>query len=383
MQVVHAVPPGGNWKDVPLDVPGKRLETIRQSYAAGEGSRSTYYGRLRPDRPSYTINTYFSRPGNGCHIHYSQDRVISQREAARLQSFPDSFVFQGPQTAINTQIGNAVPPLLAYQIARTLGEPGCFIELFSGAGGMSLGFTWAGWHSTLASDIDASALSTHERNLHDRTILGDIRDQNIFDKIIEGAQAARAANPKLRFWVLGGPPCQGFSTAGKPRSMADERNHLVWHYKRVLDALQPEGFVFENVTGLLNIDGGRTFREVRAVLGSTVDVIGSMVLAAEEFGVPQRRSRVLLIGRRGVKVPPSPPQPLTIGRKGVELFSPLLPPVSAEEALCDLPALVQGQDGSHLSYAHEPSGPYQLLMRNRITPDEFVSRMRGGVTVIK
>src|SRR5690349_7613196 len=112
-----AIPPGGNWKNVPTSIPLKRLETIRQSYARGEGSRSTYYGRLRPEMPAYTVNTYFSRPGNGCHLHYDyeggQHRVISQREAARLQSFPDNFVFVGSKNSVSVQIGNAVPPLLA------------------------------------------------------------------------------------------------------------------------------------------------------------------------------------------------------------------------------------------------------------------------------
>ncbi|HGT4724846.1 TPA: DNA cytosine methyltransferase, partial [Escherichia coli] len=69
MMIVNSVPPGGNWKNIPLDVPSKRIEQIRDSYAQGKGSRSTYYGRLLPDMPAYTINTYFNRPGNGCHIH--------------------------------------------------------------------------------------------------------------------------------------------------------------------------------------------------------------------------------------------------------------------------------------------------------------------------
>src|SRR5229473_1299905 len=90
LMIVKHVPPGGNWKDVPQFVPSQRLAQIRVSYRNGEGSRSTYYGRLHPDAPSYTINTYISRPGNGCHIHYEQDRLISQREAERLQGLPDS-----------------------------------------------------------------------------------------------------------------------------------------------------------------------------------------------------------------------------------------------------------------------------------------------------
>src|SRR5271165_4143348 len=88
LEIAQAVPPGGNWKNIPQHIPSKRLEQIRESFAAGEGSRSTYYGRLHPNRPSYTVNTYFNRPGNGCHLHYdsdgTQDRVLSEREAARL-----------------------------------------------------------------------------------------------------------------------------------------------------------------------------------------------------------------------------------------------------------------------------------------------------------
>src|SRR5688572_12906421 len=82
LTIARAVPPGGNWKNIPESVPSQRLKQIRESFAAGEGSRSTYYGRLRPDAPSYTISTYISRPGNGCHIHYDynggQHRVLSQ-----------------------------------------------------------------------------------------------------------------------------------------------------------------------------------------------------------------------------------------------------------------------------------------------------------------
>src|SRR4051812_22748522 len=176
MKIVRHVKPGGNWKDVPRSIDCARLETIRASFARGEGSRSTYYGRLRPDAPSYTINTYLSRPGNGCHIHYEQDRVMSQREAARFQSFPDAFAFTGSKAAINRQIGNAVAPLLAYQVARQQGEPGVFVDLFAGAGGLSLGFKLAGWTPLIANDVDRPSLDTYVGNIHDAVIHGDIRD---------------------------------------------------------------------------------------------------------------------------------------------------------------------------------------------------------------
>ncbi|MDM6752198.1 DNA cytosine methyltransferase, partial [Escherichia coli] len=189
MMIVNSVPPGGNWKNIPLDVPSKRIEQIRDSYAQGKGSRSTYYGRLLPDMPAYTINTYFNRPGNGCHIHYEQDRVLSQREAARLQSFPDDFIFFGGQTAINTQIGNAVPPFLAFLIAKeiekAIGNTGYYIDLFSGAGGLGLGFKWAGWTPLLANDIEEKYLQTYSNNVHKEVLCGSISDNETFSKIAD------------------------------------------------------------------------------------------------------------------------------------------------------------------------------------------------------
>ena len=76
--LVPYIPQGGNWKDLPDIFHDKRLDSIRAT-----GGRTTYYGRLRWDKPSYTIATYFNRVPNGCNIHPSQNRILSNREAAR------------------------------------------------------------------------------------------------------------------------------------------------------------------------------------------------------------------------------------------------------------------------------------------------------------
>ena len=102
------IPAGGNWQNIPVHIPSKRLEQIRKS-----GGRTTYYGRLLYDKPCFTITTYFNRLGNSSNLHPEQQRMISIREGARLQSFKDDFIFYGTKTSQYKQIGNAVPPLLA------------------------------------------------------------------------------------------------------------------------------------------------------------------------------------------------------------------------------------------------------------------------------
>lgn len=374
MAMVRSVPEGGNWKDIPLSVPSKRLEQIRESFARGEGSRSTYYGRLSRTDPSYTISTYFSRPGNGCHVHYSQDRVISAREAARLQSFPDSFAFSGSQSAVNTQIGNAVPPLLAYRIAQSLGAKGRFIDLFSGAGGMGLGFKWAGWEPIVANDIKAEFLQTYAANVHKNVLLGSISNPDIFQSLVSiVSQMDRNAGP---IWVLGGPPCQGFSTAGNSRTMEDPRNHLAYDYVNFLKTIQPDGFVFENVTGLLNMEGGRVYEAMKLAFSEVMPHLKPVVMAASEHGVPQRRKRVILVGTKAAIGWSAPSEISNYDRR---VDHGRAPPIGVEEALSDLPRLIAGEDGRELSYASPATSLYQALMRGLITPGEYIQDFMEGV----
>lgn len=378
LQMVRAVPPGGNWKNIPESIPSKRLEQIRVSYSAGKGSRSTYYGRLKPDAPSYTISTCFNRPGNGCHIHYDyesgQHRLISQREAARLQSFPDNFIFYGSRSAVNEQIGNAVPPLLAYQIALHLGESGILVDLFAGAGGLALGFTWAGWRSVVANDIRSTALETYAKNIDDCIVLGDIRKQEIRSQVVSAALTAKEANPNVKLFVLGGPPCQGFSTAGNARSMQDERNFLFQNYHQIVKAIEPDGFVFENVTGLLNMEKGQVFNLVCSALNSVTDTLSVWKLNAENYGIPQRRQRLILVGLRGESREISPPPRICASTEEGRLFLP--PPITVLEALSDLPSLVPGQDGENLDYTTLPLTNYQRFMRGFISPRKYIERLQ-------
>ena len=102
--------------DIPVEVNSARIRRLQR-----EGGHTTCYGRLSPDKPSYTINTYFNRPNVGCNIHYSDQRLITVREALRLQSFPDSYeIVSSSKQGKNLIVGNAVPPMLARIIAHKL-----------------------------------------------------------------------------------------------------------------------------------------------------------------------------------------------------------------------------------------------------------------------
>ena len=110
---VESIPPGGNYRDIPDEI-----STPRVMYFKSTGGRTTTYGRLHPDRPSYTINTAFRRPNVGCNFHYSEKRLITPREAMRFQSMPDNWTLHySAQDERNAMIGNAVPPLLSRAIS--------------------------------------------------------------------------------------------------------------------------------------------------------------------------------------------------------------------------------------------------------------------------
>lgn len=375
LRFARSVPPGGNWRDIPEDVPSERLAQIRQSAAAGKGSRSTYYGRLRPDAPSYTIGTYYTRPGNGCFLHPdpSQDRTISHREAARLQSFPDDFRFDGPQREICKQIGNAVPPLLAMQIAETLGRPGDMVDVFAGCGGLSLGFKWQGWSTLAASDLDRHAVDAFNRNVTPLATVGDMNDDQVIERLVASTEQRGRRRPLA---LVGGPPCQGFSTGGNRRSEEDARNHLHSRYALLLNRMAPDLFVFENVLGLLSMSGGSFLRRITAGLEEAGYEAQVWRMNAVDYGVPQRRERVVIVGTRR-DGPVSP-------RKPVAWCSPsastLLdgPPVTVADALDDLPSLVAGEDGSGRAYARPARCAYQSLMRAEFSPKEYLSVARDG-----
>lgn len=364
-EIAIHIPEGGNWKDIPLSVTDARLEGIRKT-----GGRTTYYGRLRWSEPSYTISTYYNRVGNGCNLHPSQNRVISTREAARLQSFPDDFVFKGSQTSRYKQIGNAVPPLLARYLS-TLIKPHLkshnFVDLFAGCGGLSEGFLMNGFNLLAVNELDKNIMETNRFNhskytSEDNFVLGDITmdktKQRIFD-ICEGHKVDV---------IVGGPPCQGFSYAGW-RDPDDKRNQLFREFVAVVQRLQPDFFVMENVPGILTMRNGDTIKEIIQAFSEVGYYVNQpLKLNAANYGVPQKRKRVILIGsRNGVKI--APPDVLF---ENENMFRP--PYVTVQDAIGSLPPISDGGGIDEMDVIVEPMSYYDRLMRKEISFEEFYQR---------
>ncbi|MFW9912298.1 MAG: DNA (cytosine-5-)-methyltransferase [Candidatus Thorarchaeota archaeon] len=372
MEIIRAVRPGGNWKDIPLNVAKKsaRLRQIRAS-----GGRTTYYGRLSENLPSYTINTYFNRPGNGTFIHPVQDRLISIREAARLQSFPDSYRILGSTTSMFKQIGNAVPPLLACAIGEQV-KPGLVADLFSGAGGLSEGLSQAGHSVVLASDFNAKMCKTHKHNHPDTTVVcSDLSKENSTKEVAEEIDVA-AKGKNLRM-IAGGPPCQGFSTAGKWDSL-DARNQLFLPFVEVVERMMPDYVLIENVPGLQWMKNGVVLDKILSILNGLEYATSTHLIRAEEFGVPQRRRRIFILGsRQGVSFKPPLPHFYSLERRKRRsetlCIDELASPVTVGEAIMDLPPIPSG-GGEHVSN-YEGNGHeslYQSLMRGQSTRCKFL-----------
>lgn len=366
MRMVRSVPAGGNWQDIPLDVPSKRLDRIRET-----GGRTTYYGRLRWDKPSYTINTYFNRPGNGCNIHPddgsngvpAQHRLLSFREAARIQSFPDDFIFYGSNSSIYKQIGNAVPPLLAYAIAKELKAKSA-VDLFCGCGGLSYGFHLAGTKIVSGVDCEKHFIETWRSNHPDgEAILGDITTDDTKNSLYKSVKDKLGTGTVDA--VIGGPPCQGFSTAGW-RMEDDPRNRLWKHYLEVVKNLSPKFFIMENVPGLLSASnsGQKVIAFMREAFGEIGYSITYKKLNAEDYGVPQLRRRIIIVGTR----------------HGSEFKFPdpiCSTPVSVKDAIWGLPTL-SSKDGQReiILEGFKPEGVYQKWLAGIVPVDELIQRLK-------
>ncbi|WP_163100202.1 DNA cytosine methyltransferase [Peribacillus alkalitolerans] len=163
------------------------------------------------------------------------------------------------------------------------------ISLFAGAGGMDLGFVQAGFDVVWANDFEQNAVNTYRKNIGDHIVLGDIT--KIESSSIPG-------EPGEIDVVIGGFPCQGFSVANTKRSMEDKRNFLYLELLRIVKDKRPKFFIAENVKGLISMSKGQV---LDMIIGDFKDLgykVDFKVLNAADFGVPQLRERVIIMGNR-------------------------------------------------------------------------------------
>lgn len=235
------------------------------------------------------------------------------------------------------------------------------IDLFSGAGGLSLGLELAGGTSLGGVDFDVDSINTYRLNFPNApfTHCGPIETWNP-DSMLQGVDV-----------VIGGPPCQGFSLARGLRFVDDPRNALYKHFVRTIEAVRPQWFVMENVEGILNIGAGvvreQIFEDFKGA-GYTTTV---RVINMADYGVPQRRRRAVFVGHRNGG---DFQWPDTTHSKhgGSQLLGDLPSHRSVHDALGDLD-LTQGNYFAHRANS-QMRGP-----RNRVVATEpaFTLRVRG------
>lgn len=246
-----------------------------------------------------------------------------------------------------------------------------FIDLFSGAGGFSLGFHMASFKGECALEIDSWAVDTLKNNCPDiKVIQGDIRKY-------QTPQDIKTICPITPHIIIGGPPCQGFSIAGPAqKDSKDPRNSLFIDYARWVNVFQPQVFVMENVKGLLtrnNANGEKVIEIIKNTftnLGYSVEI---WILNAAEYGVPQIRERIFIVGNRlGIEKIGEPPKTHVLangnkknGNDQPKLFEidGLPSAISVWDAISDLPELLAGKGDEEQDYTVAPQTAYQSWAR--------------------
>ena len=238
-----------------------------------------------------------------------------------------------------------------------------FIDLFAGCGGLSEGFYRQGFKALSHVEMDHWACETLRTRMkfygykdYNREVIEhDMTSDDILERI------DNAVNGRTVDIIIGGPPCQAYSTAGRVRDgkkmASDPRNYLFESYVKILEYYSPKFFVFENVTGLLSaqVKNAPIFPKVLKALGNKYNVIGNpevLVHNTADYGVPQLRKRVIIIGvRKDIDKSAEElyksiikthwnPETLSNEKKGKKRF------VDVRQAIGDLPSVEPGQDAS-------------------------------------
>jgi DNA (cytosine-5)-methyltransferase 1 len=236
------------------------------------------------------------------------------------------------------------------------------IELFAGCGGLSTGFLDAGLHVAAGFEIDQRAVDAYDYNHAYRGSRGYVADLTV----ATGRELLKLAGIKRVDFVIGGPPCQPFSIAGKRRGRHDSRSDLIHHFVRLVGELCPKAFLLENVPNLTSIAEGAVLDQVIDSLRDIGYCLEHRIVSAAEFGVAQNRKRLIVVGLKGKRVPRFP---------APSYGSRERPFVSASAAIGDLPDA--GEFGEHGIFNHEPTA-HSIDMVNRLSGLAVGKRERGS-----
>lgn len=250
------------------------------------------------------------------------------------------------------------------------------LDLFSGAGGISLGFASGGYEVVAGIDNFEQAIETFESNIEGaRGMVRDLRQANFSDvRDFVGTAGVDV--------IVGGPSCQGFSTSGglsraSGRDEHDPRNRLFINYLDLVDELRPSWIVFENVPGLLLYNQGRVALDIVRAFREIGYKVVPMILLAADFGVPQLRRRLVFVGNRtgaDISFPAATHGNPDLWRNYALPFAHLsrighggdehvLPHVTFADACSDLPPVGEGMSIDGVKYPAKAETGYQRLMR--------------------
>ena len=244
-----------------------------------------------------------------------------------------------------------------------------YIDLFSGAGGMSLGFDQAGFNNIFSVDIEPSFCETYKTNFPKHNLI-----QKDISKLSNEEIKSLIGNQIIDV-IIGGPPCQGFSMAGNigRKFIDDSRNQLFREFARIVEIVQPSYFVMENVARLFTHNKGETKKEIIELFKKMNYNVDCKVVNTADFGIPQVRNRVLFIGNK-------------ISNNIVFPTKTIDKPISIKEAIDKLPKLKSGEKSkipNHISMKHSE----QMLEKMKYVSDggnrneipEFIRPKSGDV----
>lgn len=264
-----------------------------------------------------------------------------------------------------------------------------FIDLFAGCGGLSEGFYMQGFEALVHVEIDKFACETLKKrmefygysDIENKVLEQDITDESIIEELKE------VVGDNDVDIIIGGPPCQSFSTLGRARDefgmQKDPRNYLFESYVKILNYFNPKFFVFENVTGLLTaeIKGKKIVDLILKELSKNyklIDDVQNMILNSVHYGVPQERNRVIILGvRKDLNITPesiysmiekthySPDDELNKENQELKRY------LTVKDAILDLPKLRPGEGEEVIEYTPKKMTEYVRRLRKKVDNELF------------